>query len=173
MADLRVSSVARYDANFARPGPHASDGATVALWPLQEQQGNQAPDISGHNFDFQIDGNSWQYVEGPAVCTGNGGRGPSISCEGADPDPCVCPAGSEPWRRFMPDEYPELVYPAPPKCPLREDLFSFEVENTEDGEVYEPLDDIPDTFLCNGEEFCPDGQPIVGLADCTPERFDE
>ncbi len=85
-------------------------------------------------------------------CRPSGG-GDLVPCEG---DPCLCPEDTWPLRRYMPDDWPELQVPDPPRCPAREALFTFD---TADGEDADPVDDVPDRFTCDGVVYCPDGRP--------------
>ena len=95
-------------------------------------------------------------------------------------DPCECPAGTWPIRRYMPDEYPELQYPEPPRCPPRDDLFTYLTATGPDLVTIPPPpaddgpDDVPDWFTCDGEVYCPDnGRAVPGYptGECDPSRL--
>jgi hypothetical protein len=62
ISDVRLSSADRYPAPFL-PEPHlGSDAQTIALWPLDEAQGDVARDLGPNALNGVISGASWQQV---------------------------------------------------------------------------------------------------------------
>jgi hypothetical protein len=60
--EVRISNVARYDANFTPPARFAPDANTMALWHMDEGQGLTIYDASGNGNNGTISGAMW--VEG-------------------------------------------------------------------------------------------------------------
>jgi len=96
---------------------------------------------------------------------------PDVFCDPQAAEPCACPEGFLAYRRYMPDEHPQLQYPDSPACPPRDALFTF---MTATGPDAEPVDAIPDWFTCDGEIFCADNDPAVPGFEggaCAADRF--
>jgi hypothetical protein len=59
IGDVRLSSQHRYPADFVPEAHLTSDAATIALWHLEEGEGEQARDSGPHQLDGSIVGASW------------------------------------------------------------------------------------------------------------------
>jgi hypothetical protein len=59
IADVRMSSVDRYPADFAPERHLTSDESTIALWHLDEGAGSVALDSGPHHLDGSISGAAW------------------------------------------------------------------------------------------------------------------
>ena len=56
LAEIRISSTARYSASFVPARRFAPDGSTLALYPLDEGAGQIARDASGNGHDASLQG---------------------------------------------------------------------------------------------------------------------
>jgi hypothetical protein len=62
IAEVRLSSVSRYSPDFTPPPRLSSDASTIALWHLDEGEGNRAADSGPSSLDGTITGASWVYA---------------------------------------------------------------------------------------------------------------
>ena len=98
MSGVRISTIVRYDEDFAPEGHLLSDQFTLNLWELGEGQGNTVQDVAPNGKDGDITGATWvEDAPWPGCCTpdcagkecgDNGCTGNCGECTGAQ-DACV------------------------------------------------------------------------------------
>jgi hypothetical protein len=62
IAEVRLSSVSRYSPDFTPPPRLTSDASTIALWHLDEGEGDVALDSGPNGLDGAVVGASWAYA---------------------------------------------------------------------------------------------------------------